>query len=370
MKSSRKPFVIPVFLPHAGCPHRCVFCNQTAITGAGERTLSAVELRRHIDAFLGFKGRLRDTVQIAFYGGNFLGLERPQIISLLDQATTYVRTGEVDSLRCSTRPDTITGGTLDTIAGYPVSTVELGVQSMDDDVLALCRRGHTSRDTITAVARLKARGIRIGLQIMVGLPGDDRTGCLETARRVADLGPDFVRIYPTVVLKNSLLTQWYRQGKFEPLGLEQSVTLVKKLYLYFRKNRIPVIRMGLAPSDDFDTASEIVAGPFHPAFGHLVHSEIFLDRVIAVMESKKSTPDKLLIHVHPRSLSRLRGLRNRNIQLLKTRFHIRSIEVVPDPDLGGEDIRVEAWQNSKSQFSNHKQITNSNDQNPKRQTGL
>jgi histone acetyltransferase (RNA polymerase elongator complex component) len=236
---------------------------------------------------------------------------------------------------------------LDIIASYPVSTVELGVQSMDDQVLALCRRGHTSRDTTKAVSRLKEMGMAIGLQIMVGLPGDDEAGCIETAQRVADLAPDFVRIYPTIVLESSPLAEWHRQGIFEPLGLDQSVTLVKKLYLHFRNNRIPVIRMGLAPSDDFDAAAEIVAGPFHPAFGHLVYSEIFLDRVCRIIRSRKTVPDRLLVHVHPRSVSRFRGFRNRNIKQLKNRFNIRSIDVVPDPGLDIESVMIDGITISK-----------------------
>ncbi len=336
----KKPFIIPVFLPNFGCPHHCVFCNQTAITGVRHKCPSPETLRALIQGFLRHKGRHRKTVQIAFYGGNFLGLKTQTIELLLTEGGMFVKNGRVNSLRFSTRPDTITEKSLDILKKYPVSTIELGVQSMDDRVLLRSKRGHTSSDTEIAVHRLKKKGFSVGLQIMVGLPGDDETTSLATAQTVAALRPDFVRIYPTLVLKNSILAQWYEHGKYRPLALDESVTRVKKLYLLFRENKIPVIRMGLQISDDLQAESEIVAGPYHPAFGHLVHSEIFLDRAISAIASKKDDLDTARIHVHPRSVSKLRGIRNGNIDLLTRRFQIRSLKIVEDPSLDINSVSV------------------------------
>ncbi len=154
---------------------------------------------------------------------------------MLNESAKFVESGKVGSIRFSTRPDTITNERLDILKEYPVSTIELGVQSMDDRVLTMAKRGHTSSDTVKAVAVLKERGYEIGLQMMVGLPGDDEATSLATGRRIADLAPDFVRIYPAVVLKNSLLAKWYKEGKYTPLSLEPCVTLVKKLHLLFLK---------------------------------------------------------------------------------------------------------------------------------------
>jgi len=332
-----RPFIIPVFLPHIGCPHKCVFCNQTAITGEKRKIPSPGEISLCINRFLDYKGEKRRRVQIAFYGGNFLGLKQDDIRYLLHEAAKFVTEGRVESIRFSTRPDSIDDERLDILKEFPVATIELGVQSMDDRVLAMSRRGHTAVDTEKAVCLLKERNYEIGIQMMVGLPGDDEAGALFTGRRIAEMKPDFVRIYPTVVLDGSLLADWYKKGEYVPLPLEQCVTLVKNLYLLFKKNRINVIRMGLQASEGLDKESTMLAGPYHPSFGALVYSEIFLDKAVSILESKKN--DRISIKVNPKNISKMRGLKNRNIEILKTKFHIRSIEIIPDMTLA-EDMLV------------------------------
>ena len=242
-ESSVRPFIIPVFLPHMGCPHRCAFCNQAAITHSKQNKFPLERIDKYIDTFLNYSGKQRMPVQLAFYGGNFLGLKPDYIKSLLVTASQFVTAGRIDNIRFSTRPDTVDQQRLDLISDAPVLTVELGVQSMDDRVLALSKRGHKSSDTEKAVELLKKRGYEIGLQMMVGLPGDDKYKTFATGRRIAKLSPDFVRIYPAVVLENSLLAKWYRQGNYVPWSLGFCVSIVKELYLFFRKKNIPVIRM-------------------------------------------------------------------------------------------------------------------------------
>ena len=299
---------------------------------------SPEKLHKIVNNFLQYKGKDRDLVQIAFFGGNFLGLRAAHIESLLYEASKFVTDGSVDSLRFSTRPDTINNETLDILTPFPVSTVELGVQSMDDNVLAMSKRGHTSADTKNAVRLLKERDYEIGLQMMVGLPGDDETKAQLTGRRLADMSPDFVRIYPTVVLSGSLLARWYQNGKYAPIPLEQCITLVKNLYLLFRENDIKVIRMGLQASEDIEKGSEILAGPYHPAFGHLVFSRIFLDMATSILESEVSVRDEVCIKVHPRSISKMRGLKNRNIEMLKIKYDIKSIKIIPEPSLAENSL--------------------------------
>jgi len=209
---------------------------------------------------------------------------------------------------------------------------------MNDTVLARSGRGHTAADTERAVSRLREEGFEIGVQMMVGLPGDNNAGAITSALRIADLAPDFVRIYPTVVLKHSLLARWYRNGDYTPLPLESCVTLVKELYLLFTEKRIPVIRMGLQGSDDSDFAASLLAGPFHPAFGHLVYSEIFFDRATSVLRLMSGLSGTVTFRVHPRSVSRLRGQKNRNIGLLKRKFHLDTIRIITDPALGVEEL--------------------------------
>ena len=337
---SYPPFIIPIFLPHGGCPHQCAFCNQTSITGVKSDVLTPEKINLLINEFLKLKGKKRHSVQVAFFGGNFLGLEKDYIKLLLDESTKFVENGSADNIRFSTRPDTIDRERLDILENYPVSTVEIGVQSMDDGVLDLAKRGHTALDTEMAVTLLKERNYAIGLQIMVGLPGDDETKSMFTAHRITELAPDFVRIYPTVVLANSLLARWYQKKIYAPWPLKRCVTLVKKLYLFFSSKKIKVIRMGLQASEDFEKGATIVAGPYHPAFGHMVHSEIFMDMATAILENEKACHDTVTIKVHPSSISKMRGLRNKNVETLKGKFHIKSLQIIPDKTLAENKLVI------------------------------
>ncbi|MCP4575668.1 MAG: radical SAM protein, partial [Deltaproteobacteria bacterium] len=226
-RTHRRPFIIPIFLPHSGCPHQCAFCNQKSIAGTSSHPLSPQAFHRLVENFLEFKGKRDKTTQIAFFGGNFLGQKKETIQALLIEAETYIKTGRVDAIRFSTRPDTIDEDRLSLIKKHTVSTIELGVQSMDNRVLDLSNRGHTALDTQNAVFLLKKSGYEIGLQMMVGLPGDNTTQAMATAERMAALLPDFIRIYPTVVLNGSPLAKVYRAGNYTPLPLYACVTLVK-----------------------------------------------------------------------------------------------------------------------------------------------
>ena len=339
--SRTRPFIIPIFLPHAGCPHQCVFCNQVSITGAKHEAVEPDKIRIQIREFLNYKKENRKPVQIAFFGGNFLGLKREEIKSCLGLAGEFVSQGLVDGIRFSTRPDTIDKERLDMLENYPVAMVELGVQSMDDQVLALAGRGHSASDTIRAVEALKKRRLGIGLQMMVGLPGDSQARAMKTARKIAGLSPDCARIYPTVVVANSRLAQWFKKGEYLPLSLEDAVSLVKKAYLLFKQEGIEVIRMGLQATDDLGHGSSVLAGPHHPSFGHLVYSEIFYDQAVEAIESEGMATNTLTILVNPRSISKMRGLNNSNIKKLQKQYKYKLIEVVPDSSLADEEVNIE-----------------------------
>lgn len=341
MNSTVRPFVIPVFLPNIGCPHTCTFCNQVEISGVKSHIPSGENLGQIIKTFLGYK-KNRHPVQISFYGGNFLGLPKKNITALLEKASRFVEQRLVDTIRFSTRPDTINKENLDLIKDFPVSTVEIGAQSMDDHVLALAHRGHTSLDTEKSAVLLKQGRYEVGIQMMIGLPGDTDNRALATAEKLAVLYPDFVRIYPTLVLKNSNLENQYRESKYQPLNLEHAVSLTKKLYLFFQNRNIRVIRMGLQANTHLSKENTVLAGPYHPAFGHLVYSAIFLDLARSALESKKSfSNDSIVIKVHPHYISALRGLNNRNIIELKNRFQVQTIHVLPDPTLQKLDLLIE-----------------------------
>ncbi|MFW6237557.1 MAG: elongator complex protein 3, partial [Desulfosudaceae bacterium] len=244
MESPPKPFIIPVFLPHQGCPHRCIFCDQRAITGITAMPDNHTVLTQ-VDRFAAYNHRNRRPVQLSFYGGSFLGLPAGEMIRLLDLAEDLVRQGRINSIRFSTRPDTVTPERLETLAGYSVTTIELGVQSMDDAILAQARRGHTAAHTVQALNLLRDRGFQAGVQIMIGLPGDDGSSSLATAETLAARSPDFARIYPTIVIAGSPLARLFRRGEYRPLPLEEAVRQAASLRETFSRHGIPVIRMGL-----------------------------------------------------------------------------------------------------------------------------
>jgi histone acetyltransferase (RNA polymerase elongator complex component) len=341
MNIPQKPLIIPFFIPHAGCPHHCVFCNQKIITGAESESLNTSPAPA-IGQFLTYKRPSRSHVEVSFYGGNFLGLPKEKILYLLKETEPFVDSGQIQGLRFSTRPDTIDEYRLNLIAPFPVSVIELGVQSMDDRVLKMSARGHTAADTVHAVNLLKKKGFKIGLQMMTGLPGDTVSGSLETAHKIIALKPDFVRIYPTLVLEGSPLALLYKKGAYAPLSLESCVDQLKNLYLLFQSEHIPVIRMGLQASRELSDTSIVLAGPYHPALGHWVLSSVMLDRAIAALELNPPTTDAATLLVHAKSMSRIQGLNKQNIGKIKQRFHLRSLKIQTDPELPMDAVRVGA----------------------------
>jgi histone acetyltransferase (RNA polymerase elongator complex component) len=328
-----KPYVIPVFIPHAGCPHQCLYCDQTRTTNRGRALPTPSQVHAQIDRFLGYRRDPGRWTEIAFFGGNFLGLAPRHIERLLAAADPYIRTGRVQGIRFSTRPDTIDANRLALIGNYPVSTVEIGAQSMNAHVLMLSRRGHSPEDTVKAMKLLKNKALRIGLQTMVGLPGESEPAAMAGAQQVADLGPDFVRIYPCLVLRGSPLERWYSQGRYVPLSLENSVSLVKRIYRLMRARGIAVIRMGLQPTTELAAGAGVLAGPFHPAFGDLVHSALWMDALRRTLSSHEFNGCELTIEVHPASNSRIRGHRNSNLRQLRQLYHLPRVQTLPNDRL-------------------------------------
>lgn len=339
MAYSNKPFIIPIFMPHAGCPHRCVFCNQSSITGVDSRHLK-ISVTDQVERFLKFKSQRRNNVQIAFFGGNFLGIKTDEMKRLLAEATQFIKVGRVSSIRFSTRPDTVDDRRLNMIKEFPVATIELGVQSMDDRVLSATKRGHTAADTEKAIQCLKEFDFEIGLQIMVGLPGDTPERLRASVQRIVALKPDFIRIYPTLVLAGSPLAAWYKKGDYVPLSLEDAVTQVTALYRVFKNENIRVIRMGLQATEDLEKEASILAGPYHPAFGHLVYSQIFLDKAISALKSVNPRGNGVVLHVHPQSVPKMRGLKNDNIKKLRATLDLQSLEIVSDNSLKEDQLKV------------------------------
>ena len=332
--------IVPIFIPHQGCPHQCVFCSQQAITGQNSRLPSPQWIQREVHRLLPAAPRRASSTQIAFYGGNFLGLKQAAVLSLLEAVTVFVDNQMVDSIRFSTRPDTVNPEIMDLLAAFPVATVELGAQSMDDRVLRRAGRGHRAADTVAAAHLVKQQGYQLGLQMMVGLPGDNDAGAIKTARRLAALKPDFVRIYPTLVLEGSPLAGWFRSGRYRPMPLEDCVQLVKQIYLDFKAKQIPVVRMGLQASDGLSHPGHLLAGPYHPAFGHLVHAAIVFEALSATIEKMAAPPDPMIITAPPRMISRVQGLNKQNLSQLKHAFGLNQIRLIPDEHLAANRLTV------------------------------
>ncbi len=271
----KRIFHIPVFVPHKGCPHDCVFCNQRKITGR-QNDMTPSDAAKVIDNHLESieKYNLPGTyyAEIAFFGGSFTAIDIDKQAELLKMAYEYVKSGRVHGIRCSTRPDAIDKDILENCLRFGVTAIELGVQSADEEVLVAADRGHTFEDVIRASELIKSAGIELGLQMMTGLPGDTYEKSIETARRISGLKPRCVRIYPTLVMEDTRLWQMYLQGTYIPQKLDYAVRLAADAAEIFIDNNIEILRISLQTTDGVN--QDTVAGPYHPAFAELVYSEI------------------------------------------------------------------------------------------------
>ena len=270
--AKKRQLIIPIFIPQQGCPHQCVFCNQSKITGQ-EKLPDTAYVADTVGAYLKtWKGSGKR--EIAFYGGSFTGLDSSVQERFLDTAFGFIHRGLIDSIRVSTRPDYITDEGLLLLKRYKVETVELGVQSMVNEVLRFSGRGHTAADTVTAVALLKKYGFKVGLQFMPGLPGDTSETILYTASKIVELQPDFVRIYPTIVVRDTPLEKMYVTGLYRPWSLADMIDICRKLVSLFNAHGIIIIRLGLQSTETLEQG--IVAGPYHPSLRELVVKDAYL----------------------------------------------------------------------------------------------
>ena len=298
---------IAVFVPHAGCPHRCSFCDQRAISGQTKAPTPA-EVTAALQQAV---NELPETMEaeIAFFGGSFTAIDRPQMEALLNAAFPFVDGKKITGIRCSTRPDAVDREVLQVLKAYGVTSVELGAQSMDDTVLSLNHRGHTAKDVVTAATLIRQSGLELGLQMMTGLYGATKESDRLTARRLTELAPDTVRIYPALVLENTRLAQLYREGKYIPPTLEDTVDLCAELLEEFERHGIRVIKLGLHA----DSVSQVVAGPAHPALRELCESTIYYKKAKQLLGS---IGGRAILRVHPSCLSKMIGQRRQNLARL------------------------------------------------------
>jgi histone acetyltransferase (RNA polymerase elongator complex component) len=351
--------IIPVFVPNFGCPHHCCFCDQRQITG-----VSAAPREQDILELIAAYQRTAApgaNMEIAFYGGSFTLLPLALQEQLLRPAYQALVSGEIRRIRVSTRPDGINEAVLTFLRNWGVSLIELGVQSLDPEVLRLCRRGHTAAQSLQAITAVQTAGFQLGVQLMVGLPGDNPAKALATARQVAALRPDFVRIYPALVLKGTGLEAMYRSGTYSPLPLREAVELAADLLLLFARAGIPVIRVGLQPNEALLSGDSLVAGPFHPSFRELAEAEIIRRQLTACLDQvpagRLDQEKQLNLFVSPRDLSRARGERGGNLEYLRHRYGFARVKVVPWPSLVRGDFglapgkgKVPVWYCLRQEF--------------------
>lgn len=287
--SARKPppLVIPIFITHQGCPHRCIFCNQQPITSimeASSQAITANDVAAEIEHWLHRSPRRGREIQVAFYGGSFTGMAIDRQQQLLAAVQPFLAAKKVDRIRLSTRPDYIDQDTAAFLQGYGVTIVEIGVQSMNQQVLDNSCRGHSAAQAAQAIRTMKQAGMLVGAQLMLGLPGETTRSAISGAQHLARLKPDFVRLYPALVLKGSGLERLFQTGRYLPQTLPRTIALAARLKSIFDRHHIPVVRIGLQPSPDLE--KNLVAGPYHPSLGELVHSRLFFKRIRALAHAQ------------------------------------------------------------------------------------
>ena len=309
--------MIPFFIPHVGCPHVCTFCNQSRITEvSGIGYLTPEYITSTIKDYVG-ESKSHKYWEVCFYGGSFSAINQDLQRQLLLPAYEALKEGRIDGIRCSTRPDAVSDRQLELLRSYGMNTIELGVQSMDDTVLSLAKRGHTSNDVKLAVKQLRKFGFTVGLQLLPGLLGDTWDTIIKTAIEISQLQPDFVRIYPVLVIENTELAEQYKAGIYEPLSLERALQYCSFLKNWFESHQITVIRTGLQSTEELDAGHSLLAGPYEPAMGELVTNEQWRQRIAHCLDEHTeyfNKPIRSITISYPRNLtSKVRGLKKRNL---------------------------------------------------------
>ena len=297
---SKNYYIIPIFVPHEGCPHNCVFCNQDRITGAADDVTSQT-VRNTINYYLETIQNRSATIEVSFFGGTFTGIREEKQKELLEVAKEFKDKKCIDKIRLSTRPDYINDYILTYLKEYGVDIIELGVQSLDEDVLKKAGRGHSAQDVINASRLIKEYEFVLGHQIMPGLPGDTFEKDINTTKASLEMKPDICRIYPSLVIRDTPMEKMYKCNEYVPYSLEEAVDISKVMYEMYRKNNVNVIRIGLQPTESINEGGDIIAGPFHPSFRELVEGSLLADIILENMKEEEN----VLIHINSKDLSKL-----------------------------------------------------------------
>lgn len=332
---------IPVFIPHLGCPNQCVFCNQRSITGVFEFDINSV--KAVIDTALETV-ECDAEVEIAFFGGSFTGIDYELMCDLLNIAYSYVLSGRVSSIRCSTRPDYINEKILDTLKRYGVKTIELGLQSSSDEVLMLTKRGHTFESEALACQMIIDHGFSLVGQMMIGLPGSTVEREERTARFIVSSGAIGARIYPTVVFKDTELCYMAEGGEYLPLSLDEAISRSARAFRIFRNAGVEVIRIGLCSSDNLSDEDTYYAGPNHPALGELVESEYYYELIKEkIIGMRIEDACSVEICGAPRTLSKLIGQKKKNKFRLNSDFPMLALHFSESDDVAEYEVDIRIW---------------------------
>ena len=327
----KKQYIIPIFVPHLGCPNSCTFCNQKTISGE-QNKVTENDVRETIEYYLNNFKEKDSYKEVAFFGGSFTGIDVEEQEMLLKTAYDYIVEKKIDGIRISTRPDYIDKRTLKRLKKYKVKTIELGVQSTNDYVLEKCRRGHTYED-VKKASKL----------MMVGLPDSTEKDEIKTATDLIKLKPNIVRIYPVLVIKGTELEKQYLSGEYEPLELNQAVERCKELSYLFGKKKIKVIRIGLQNTDTIcnpeNQNSEVVAGPYHETFRQLVESSIYYDTIVNKIKKYNVKVKEVEVVTHPQNVSNIVGYKRENIEKLKNMYDV-DLKIIQDIKCSTEKIEV------------------------------
>ena len=340
-KKINKNFIIPIFIPNQGCPHRCIFCQQKTITNKSEALPTPQDIIATIEVAIKSKRCTKKKLkEVAFFGGTFTSLPNEVMKKMLGAVRPYIENGILHSIRISTRPDSLGEEKLNILDSFMVKTVELGIQSMDDTVLMLSKRGHTSQDTVDAVKILKEKGFKVGAQLMPGLPGDSTGLFLSTIEKVIGLKPDLARIYPTLVIRGTALEQWHNKGKYSPMGLDKTVNLCKKACIRLEDAGIPIIRIGLMSSPSLLKKGEIIAGPWHPSFGFLVRSAMYLERLRPYLPARGDA-ENITLRIHPSEVPLLIGHKRNGIKQIETMTEAVIKKIISDDSISPGNVYVQ-----------------------------
>ena len=321
---------IPIFIPHMGCPHQCVFCNQRSISG--HESFSLENVRAEIETALATVGK-EQAAEIAFFGGSFTGIDRDLMIKLLAIAESYVSDGRVQAIRLSTRPDYVNDEILSVLSRYSVRTIELGLQSMNDRVLRASRRGHTSAESVAACRAVVAAGFSLVGQMMVGLPASTPEDEWETARAICSLGASAARIYPTVVFYDTPLCRMAQEGSYVPLSDGEAAQRSAEALRVFLQHGVPCIRIGLCASEQLTSSEKVFAGANHPAMGEMVWNEYYYGQLLRAVHDGGLADKPLVLHIPMGDTSKVLGQHRCNALRVERKTGARILRCREDASL-------------------------------------